>query len=164
MLRIFLCVLFMTTNVFAMGQIPAGTPETTLIGKQAPDFTLERINSAKSNLTDARGGKKAIIIFWATWCGVCKEELAKLNPQVADIEAQGVKILLVNVGDSKEEVRAFMRKKGYGFDSFLDEESALQEPYGLVGVPTLVFVDDNGIVKNFMHGFPRDYLSAFNGT
>ena len=37
----------------------------------------------------------------------------------------------------------------------------LQEPYHLVGVPTLVFIDEKGIIRNVTHEFPSDYENYF---
>lgn len=155
----FLCLLPMM--VFAMGGMPTTGSTEPLIGKQAPEFTLARLKGEASNFTNARAGKKAVIIFWATWCPHCHEELARLSKTIGEIEQKGIKILLVDVGETKEEVKAYFDNKGYDFNSFLDEENALQEPYAIVGVPTVVFVNEQGIVKSVLHDFPDDFEMYF---
>jgi thioredoxin-related protein len=43
----------------------------------------------------------------------------------------------------------------------LDEESSLAESYGVVGVPTFVFVDAKGIVSAVEHVLPEGYERFF---
>jgi hypothetical protein len=49
-------------------------------------------------------------------------------------------------------------------DVFLDEDSAVSEEYGLIGVPTFYFVDVNGIVADVMHSLPKDLEAVFTKT
>ncbi len=137
------------------------TGAKTTVKRPAPDFTLEKVSGKSSNLTDARAGKKAIIFFWATWCPHCHEELGKLNAALSSVESKGIKVLLVDVGESREEVSAYLEHAQIQLDSFLDEENALQDPYGLIGVPTVVFVDEQGLIKDTLYEFPADYENHF---
>ena len=45
--------------------------------------------------------------------------------------------------------------------SFVDEDSVLQGTYHLVGIPTLVFIDETGIIRNVTHFFPSNYEKYF---
>ncbi len=163
MKRLILIGLLLSTvlPVYAMGPMPVSVLSDPLTGKPAPEFTLPRMNGEASNFTSAREGKKAVIIFWATWCPHCHEELAQLSTRMPDYEAKGIKILLVNVGETREEVKAYFERKGYMFNSFLDEENALQDPYHLIGVPTVVFVNESGVVTRSLHEFPKEYEEYF---
>ena len=48
------------------------------MGTVASDFTLPTLNSGSVNMTELRGGRPAMIFFWATWCPPCREEAAYL--------------------------------------------------------------------------------------
>ena len=63
-----------------------GTPQAALnplIGKPAPQFSLEDLSGKKVSLADYKG-KALLINFWATWCGPCKVE----TPWIVDLRNQ----------------------------------------------------------------------------
>ena len=145
----------------AMSRMPAGTSETSLVGKTAYDATLPTALGQQKSLSQAREGKKAVLFFWATWCPHCHDEITRLNRNMDAITAKGIKIVLVSIGEAKADVAAYLKYNHVPLDSFLDEDNALQGPYDLVGVPTLVFVDEKGIIREVRHDFPDDYEKFF---
>ena len=46
-------------------------------------------------------------------------------------------------------------------DIFLDKDSSLSELYGLIGVPTFYFVDQDGMIRFVDHSMPRNYEDLF---
>jgi thiol-disulfide isomerase/thioredoxin len=50
----------------------------------APDFTAIDHNGKPVKLSDFRG-KVVLVNFWASWCGVCKEEKPNLRDMAADL-------------------------------------------------------------------------------
>ena len=138
--------------------------ENPLTGKPAPDFTLSTLNEKAVNMTQYRSGQKAIIFFWATWCPHCRIALKELNQDSARIQDQGIKIIIIDLGEDKEQVEAHIRKNKYTLDIFLDIESSLAEPYGIIGVPTFFFVDEKGIIKMVKHSLPKNLEEVFGLT
>jgi len=47
----------------------------TLVGDKVPDFTVESLDGKTFNILEYRGKKPVYLIFWATWCPICKKEL-----------------------------------------------------------------------------------------
>jgi peroxiredoxin len=131
------------------------------VGKTAYDATLPTALGGPKSLSQAREGKKAVLFFWATWCPHCHDEITRLNRNMEAITAKGVKIVLVSIGETKEDVAAYLKRNAVVLDSFLDEDNALQGPYDLVGVPPLVFVDEKGIIREVRHDFPDNYGEYF---
>src|SRR3989338_1680398 len=125
--------------------------------KPAADFTLKALNGEEINMTKYRDGKDTIIFFWATWCPHCRTELKRLNDDGLTLEKEGIKLLLVDLGENKEVVEAYVKKNHVKFPVLLDEESSLAEPYGIIGVPTFFLVNKQGVVKSVAHAFPKDY-------
>ncbi len=145
----------------AMSNIPEGTSKISLVGKAAYDVTLPTALGQQKSLSQAREGKKAVLFFWATWCPHCRDEITRMNKNLDAITAKGIKIVLVSIGETKEDVAAYLKRNAVVLDSFLDEDNALQGPYDLVGVPTLVFVDEKGVIREVRHDFPDDYERFF---
>lgn len=135
--------------------------ENSLIGKQAPDFTLKTTAGNEGSLTQFRGEENAILFFWATWCPHCRAQLDQLKTQKAVIEAQGIKLALIDIGESVEVVNKYFEKNNVQFEGFLDQEQTVAEQYGLVGVPTFVFISKEGLVKSVQHALPEDLDKVF---
>lgn len=145
----------------AQGELVAAAADTSmtsspLIGKPAPDFTLEDLNGKKVSLSSYKG-KAVMINFWATWCGPCKIEtpwLVELRNQYA---AQGFEILGISTDDidrgdqakfaeDKQEIARFVQRMKMPYP-ILIEGDKLSHPYGgLDAMPTSFFVNREGIV------------------
>lgn len=134
------------------------------IGKPVKEFTLKIVNKEKTSLQDYRSGEKALIFFWATWCPHCRVQLKELNEAKDKIAAQKIKIVAVDVGEDEGIVNKYLQKNGIALDVFLDEQSDVSDSYGLVGVPTFYFVDEQGIVAEVTHSLPEDIEAVFNKT
>jgi thiol-disulfide isomerase/thioredoxin len=74
------------------GLKPSGEPTKELCGGRegctwpmaAPDFTAYDNNGKPVHLSDFRG-KVVLLNFWASWCGVCKNEKPQLDKMAADL-------------------------------------------------------------------------------
>ena len=75
-----------------------------LAGQPAPDFTLPTLSGQVKNMTEYRNGRSAIIFFWATWCPHCRKQIKELAQQRSDIEGKGIKIILVDIDESLQEL------------------------------------------------------------
>ena len=147
-------------SVFAMGSVPSSmTKEMT--GKAAANFQLDTLTQTQVDMTEYRDGKKAIIFFWATWCPHCREQIKELNAQSQAILQKGIKILLVDIGEDTEEVKAHVERNRISLDVFLDKDSTVAENYRVIGVPTFFFVNEKGMIVNTSHSMPEDLEEVF---
>ena len=135
-----------------------------MIGKAASDVVLIKSDGTSAKVIDSRQGKKAILVFWATWCPHCYEELGFINENFASIEQKGIKIILVDIGETPEDVKSYFSRRQMKLVSFVDEDSYLQAVYHLSGIPTLMFIDEKGIIRNETHEFPSDYEKSLQGV
>ena len=125
-----------------------------LIGKPAPQFSLEDLGGHKVSLADYKG-KAVLINFWATWCGPCKIE----TPWLIDLRNQyapkGFEILGVSTddidrsdtkmfGEEKKEISDFVQRMHMPYPVLIEGDS-VSKPYGgLDAMPTSFFVDRSG--------------------
>ena len=127
------------------------------VGQPAPEFTAPDLTNQAISLSGYRGKKIVLLDFWATWCGPCKMAMPGLQSLLDDYKSRGLEVLSLNEGESAEQAESFMKRKAYGFHVVLDADSAIGASYGVRGIPTLVVVDKNGIVRWIRVGYsPSD--------
>jgi thiol-disulfide isomerase/thioredoxin len=118
------------------------------VGKPAPDFELDTLDGQTVVLSQLRG-RLVLVNFWATWCGPCRHEMPFLQ---YIHEKGGVMLLTVNVGESSSEVSQFMQSQGFSFTVLLDGEAAVAQKYNVMGIPTTLFIDKEGVIQNIKVG------------
>lgn len=112
------------------------------IGKKLPDFQLENLEGERVRLRDLED-KIVLINFWATWCPYCVEEMPDL--QRLKEENDDLKIIAVNVNETKEEAQTYIEEGGYDFEVLLDPEGEVAMQYQAFNLPISYFVDKDGI-------------------
>ncbi len=75
---------------------PGGQPCVAPV--PAPDFTAQDITGKTVKLSDFRG-KVVLLNFWASWCGVCKEEKPRLNAMAAEMASRDDFVVLALASD-----------------------------------------------------------------
>lgn len=112
-------------------------------GELAPDFTLDSIDGRKVTLTDYRYEKVILLVFWATWCPFCVEEIPELN-RIVDNYKDKVEVLGIDIREDLKHVRGFIEKKGIKYTVLLDSTGEVAKRYGVVGIPKNVLIDKEG--------------------
>jgi peroxiredoxin len=142
-------ILFLPPDVRSLGSKPApvekppATAKTAFVEK-APDFVLKDLNGRTFRLSDSRGKQPVLIIFSATWCTFCKDEIPHFKAIHASYAKQGLEVVNIDIQESKEKVAKFTARYGLPYRVLLDEDGAVSGIYDIRGVPSMVLVDQNG--------------------
>jgi len=140
--------------------------ELSLKGTPAIDFTLRTIDGEHIQLSAYRGKKIVHLIFWATWCPSCTREVPKLINLYQEAKNKPYEILSIDVGynDSLQKVRQFQEKYQLPYKIIFDESAGLALKYGVIGVPTHVIVNKEGVIVSTFNQLPENlagYLAQF---
>ncbi|MGH9217181.1 MAG: TlpA family protein disulfide reductase, partial [Acidimicrobiales bacterium] len=110
----------------------------------APDFALPSLadSAVTIALADYRG-QPVVVNFWASWCVPCRREIPRLAAAARRLEGE-VAFVGVNYRDSRDDALAFVEQTGVPYPSGVDDNGAVGTRYGLVGMPTTVFVSSDG--------------------
>jgi peroxiredoxin len=69
------------------------------VGSTAPDFTLRDQNQQPVTLSDYRGGKNVLLVFFPlAFTGICQGELGQLRDHLPDFENDDSAALAISVG------------------------------------------------------------------
>lgn len=117
-----------------------GTPQ---IGRPAPDFTLPGTDGIPVSLSGLRG-KVVVLVFWASWCPACREELPALAGLHRRMAGQGVMVLGINGGESAARVKDFMNKTDLDLPVILDASGDVHGLYQVRQYPTTFIIDRRG--------------------
>lgn len=120
---------------------------TTIIhaGDVAPDFTAVMLDGSNVTLS-ALQGKPTLLIFWATWCPPCREELAHLQEGVIDVYGDAITVLPLSRGEKREVVEEYIAQMGYTFPVGLDEEQTIYKQYASNYIPRCFVIGRDGVV------------------
>ncbi len=118
---------------------------------EAPAFTLPRLDGTPVNLSDQRG-RIVIMEFWATWCGPCQQSSPSLDAIYRRYRKQGVTVLLVNQGETAEEVSQWAERR-FEAPILLDKKEEVGDRYGLTGIPRLFIIDQEGRIIYSRSGY-----------
>jgi len=125
-----------------------GDGTSNLVGKNAPDFTLEDVNGQTVRLRDLRG-KAVIVDFWATWCQPCKALMPELEALYREYAGR-LEVVAVSVdGDPGTAVPTFAAEHGYTFTMTADQRGheVARSWGGTQGIPCTYLVDPEGVVR-----------------
>jgi len=138
------------------GDVPAEA--SPLMGKPAPEFTLEDLKGDKISLSSFKG-KPLLINFWATWCGPCKIETPWLVELQNEFASQGLQIIGISTeGDDlkaddkdgwahdKDAIAKFVKEYHLQYPVLINGDSLSNDYGGLDVMPTSVYVDRTGKV------------------
>lgn len=132
---------------------------TAAAQEKAPDFTLQDLGGKSVSLSSFKG-KGVILFFWTTWCPHCRGQMAVLNRDFQRMADAGIVLLAIDVGESKARVANFIGSNA-PYPVLLDTMREASFDYGVVGVPTFIFISKQGTIITTMHQLPSNYLTYF---
>lgn len=118
----------------------------------APDFALTTLDGEKVKLSDLKG-HVVMINFWASWCGPCRQEMPLLNDIYASYKKAGFVLLGVNLDESAEDAKAFLKKTPVNFPVLIYSKGQVADLYKNQAMPSSYFVDRKGDLVYLHQGY-----------
>ncbi len=95
------------------------------------------------------GGDPMVINFWASWCAPCVNEMPMLQRVADDV---GIQLVGVDYIDQPDKAVELAERLDIRYTLVRDDRGAFGEMVGLLGTPTTLIVDGDGVVRRRLTG------------
>lgn len=127
-------------------------------GTRLPDITLSCLGQPTEMALRELPAVPVVLTFWASWCGICREEMPELQA-LADEVGDQVLFLGVNVEDGQRPARSLLDDLGVTHANLYDESGRSLDLLPSPGVPTtLVLAPDGEILDKVIGATDQDRL------
>ncbi len=111
-------------------------------GDLAPAVELPDVDGNPVQL--ARSGRKTAVVTWSTWCG-CRYELPSWLELADELRPLGLDLVTVALDDDVDAVRKWTARVP-GLPVAIDADHRVSDIFGIVNVPSTVWLDETGRV------------------
>jgi cytochrome c biogenesis protein CcmG, thiol:disulfide interchange protein DsbE len=130
------------------------------VGGRPPPFSLPSATGGPSTgefrLAEHLGQRPVVILFWATWCVPCQQELPFYQSLYARYRERGLRIVGISMDDSRTVMRAgpAARRLGVTFDVVTDLDTRVTTQLNpRRSAPFSIWVDREGRITWEREGF-----------
>lgn len=130
------------------GPTPSGEVLPVAQRSVAPDFSGELLDGESFD-SGSLAGDIVVLNFWGSWCAPCRIETPEFQLVYAEVGAQGVQFLGVDVKDDRQLAIAFYADKGVEYASIFDprgEVALAFRGFPANAVPSTILMDRQGRV------------------
>jgi thiol-disulfide isomerase/thioredoxin len=126
--------------------------------KRIPNLDLKDLSGHTQKISSLRGSI-AVVNFWATWCGPCREELPRLSQLAQDYSSKGVRFVAISIDKHQDipRIQPYLTEEKITMDVWVHGDYGMLEHVGLGNiVPGTLIVDQQGEVVTTIKGEAQD--------
>lgn len=120
-------------------------------GKALPEIRLQTIDNELID-NESIKGKVVLLNFWFTSCPGCKVEYTGLQALKARFKNQDEVVFISIANDDAAYLENFLKKNPLNFEHVASGKSIADNYFKVLGYPTNIIVDQNGIVQHVKIG------------
>ncbi|HEY1602489.1 MAG TPA: TlpA disulfide reductase family protein [Pirellulales bacterium] len=128
-----------------------------VLDKPSPSWeTMDLTGTTRS--IEACRGKVVILDFWYRGCGWCIRAMPQVQQVAAHFQGRPVEVFGMNTDKDAEDARFVTEKMAISYPTLKAAE--LSERYGVQGFPTLLIIDQEGVVRDIHVGYSRNLAKS----
>ncbi len=131
-------------------------PEKFKLGDVVPEFTYSDENNTMFSSTSFQG-KTTLLVFFATWCGPCRQELPFVQKDIWQVYGSkpNFKLLVVGREHSLEELIKFKKEQAFTFPIVADKERKIYSLFANQYIPRTYLINKKGEIIYQHIGFDK---------
>lgn len=123
--------------------------------KEAPLFSLRDLEGNTITL-NGRKGKPVLLMFWASWCPACKEDIVLLEKFLKGKKDRFEILTLAIDGEKEKRIKGVVKIHKITLPVLLDEKEKIARAYGVKMVPMIFLINQEGFIEGMIMG-QRDW-------
>lgn len=116
-----------------------------------PALHLAGIDGKDYRLADYRG-QVVLVQFWATYCSPCRSEMPSMNRLRQRMQGKPFKILAVDMAETPDEVRAFIKAVKPQFTILMDTDGSAIQQWKVFAAPSSFIIGPDGEIRYTLYG------------
>ena len=131
---------------------------TLPLAAQVRQAEFRSLDGSTHSLDELRG-HAAVVNFWATWCGPCKEEMPRLQKLADAYAARGVRFVAISLDapEMQEKIQSVAAKRGLRIPVWNGATDRTLASLDLgVLVPATLVLDESGAIIGRIEGEARE--------
>jgi len=146
---IFISILFSTVLFYGCHDKKGPTLRK---GSSLPSVSLPDTGGGTIDIPGDVMGKLTVILFWSQGCPYCKKEMPFIEPLYAKYRGRGFSFVAVHLGPGMDAAAGMKADMELSFPIVVDERAILRKLYGIVSVPTMFVLEEDGLLSEKILG------------
>ncbi|MAO45561.1 MAG: hypothetical protein CL823_00250 [Crocinitomicaceae bacterium] len=118
------------------------------VGKTPPNFNIESVDGGKVNLYETvKKNKYTLVMFWASWCHKCEQEIPVLVPLYNVKHSAGFEVIGVSIDQARKSWTDVIEAQGMEYINVSQLQgwsSPIVKDYKITATPTYFLLDSEG--------------------
>lgn len=121
------------------------------------NLSLVNVKGERRNIIDS-SSKLNMLVFWASWCGPCRQEIPALKQIFSAYTGKRMKMVSISIDEDEEHWRKALKAENMDWPQYIvepDQIEKVKQQYNFAAIPMVVFTDGKGNeIKRFLGNEP----------
>lgn len=124
------------------------SPTAEATHPQPGEIEVQDLDGKAIRLLGLLDGKTSLLVFWATWCPVCREQTPRFKEAYERFSGKGLNVVTVNIGikDSIATVKEYVGAQKLPYPVYFDADQSASQFYRVAATPGVLLLDRRATV------------------